>query len=104
MDAPKDIDGLANRCNKPLCHTSNGNNWTRTSGLSIISRMLYQLSYVSWPRKVELNYRHHVLQTCALPSELFPEIQKVGFEPTSSPPQTVPSTTDLLLDDSLNGT
>jgi hypothetical protein len=24
-----------------------GNNWTRTSGLSIISRMLYQLSYVS---------------------------------------------------------
>ena len=55
---------LAGFCNKPLCHTSNvvlkqpirvlcclkatsGNNWTWTSGLSIISRMLYQLSYVS---------------------------------------------------------
>jgi hypothetical protein len=55
------------------------------------------------PRKVELNYRHHVLQTCALPTELFPDIQKVGIEPTSSPPQTVPSTADLLLDDSPNG-
>jgi hypothetical protein len=26
------------------------------------------------------------------------QIQKVGIEPTSSPPQTVPSTADLLLD------
>ena len=61
-----------------------GNNWTRTSGLSIISRMLYQLSYVSWPRKIELNYRHHVLQTCALPTELFPEVVPTGFEPVST--------------------
>lgn len=26
------------------------------------------------------------------------QVQKVGIEPTSSPPQTVPSTADLLLD------
>ena len=46
-DALRYIGGLAIHCIRPLCHTSNGNNWTRTSGLSIISRMLYQLSYVS---------------------------------------------------------
>ncbi len=31
------------------------------------------------------------------------QVQKVGIEPTSSPPQTVPSTADLLLEVFLTG-
>ena len=73
---------------KPLGHLSkfphkgNGNNWTRTSGLSIISRMLYQLSYVSKEGTVGLEPttpRSSVL--CSTSWSYVPKVVPTGFEP-----------------------
>ena len=63
-----------------LLQSSNGVIESRTRNLLNANQVLYQLSYN--PIKMPKNR----------------QVQKVGIEPTSSPPQTVPSTADLLLD------
>ena len=55
-----------------------------TCDRSVISRVLYHWATVPRSKRVELNHRHHVLQTCALPTELLPEIVPTGFEPVST--------------------